>query len=84
MGVLLCGLSGVRVGWIEDGNVLDHERDGLGSRQRISSNLSMQILDPLPGQLVVIHEFEQLHVRQDVLLATVSGTDIQLVGRGRR
>lgn len=84
MGVLLCCVSGVRVGWVEDGLDRDHERNGLGSRQRTTAGLAVQDLDPLPGQLVIIHEFEQLHVRQVVLLATVAGTDIQLVGRGRR
>ena len=49
MGVLLFGVPRVRVGWVEDGNDRDHERnDGLGSRQWTSAGLSMQILDPLP------------------------------------
>ncbi len=84
MGVLLCGISGVRVGWVEDGLDREHERNGLASRQRTCSGIAVQVLDPLPRQLVIVHQFEQLRVTQDVLLATVAGTDIQLVGRGRR
>ena len=66
MGVLLCGVSGVRVGWIEDGNDRDHERDGLGSRQWTSAGLSMQLLDSVPGQLVLVHLVEQLGMSQNV------------------
>ena len=46
--------------------------------------LPIQFLDALPGELVVVHELQQLRVRQAVLLATVAGADTQLVGRGCR
>ncbi len=78
MGVLLCGVSGVRVGGGQDGLDGDHERDGLGSRQRISSNLSMQLLDPLPGQLVIVHQLKQLCAGQDKLLTRTYNDAIRL------